>query len=235
MAPAIRNLKAGRAEEFCELLETFFSSRAVRSLHTENEDVLQGIVELLLDEPSNHIPELRLVVDGSKEPGDGRYEFVDIFIPAQTTAVGSDQMCVVMELKNATLEGLWKGADNRKPGYKDLESLREALCGENESTLLSRKYTPWSQGDIGWKRTTMTLKSIMEAGVEQLKRHMQTIALGKVRSYSAPGVLDDRVNIDLGLDDLQGYVFMAIGGVRVLVRPLEPVQSECRYVRALQL
>ncbi|KAF9307681.1 hypothetical protein BG003_000381, partial [Podila horticola] len=69
MVPAIRSLKAGRADEFFKLLETFFSSRAVRSLQMANEAVLQSIVELLLDEPSNRIPELRLVVDRSKEPG----------------------------------------------------------------------------------------------------------------------------------------------------------------------
>ncbi|KAF9369335.1 hypothetical protein CPC16_004587 [Podila verticillata] len=233
MVPAIRNLKAGRAVEFCELLETFFSSRAVRSLQTANEAVLQGIVELLLDEPSNRIPELRLVVDGSKEPGKGRFGFVGIFIPRQATAIGSEQTCVVMELKNATLEGLWKGATSRKSDYKDLESLRETLCSEDESSLLSRKYAHWSQGDGGW--TTVTLEFIMEASVKQLQRYMQTIALGKVRSYDTSGVLDSRVNIDHGLDDLQGYVLMAIGGARVLVRPVERIETECEYVRALQL
>ncbi|KAF8949039.1 hypothetical protein BGZ52_006237, partial [Haplosporangium bisporale] len=224
MVPAIRNLKAGRAAEFCELLETFFSSRAVRSLQTANEAVLQGIVELLLDEPSNRIPELRLVVDGSKEPGKGRFGFVGIFIPRQATAIGSEQTCVVMELKNATLEGLWKGATSRKSDYKDLESLRETLCSEDESSLLSRKYAHWSQGDGGW--TTVTLEFIMEAGVKQLQRYMQTIALGKVRSYDTSGVLDSRVNIGHGLDDLQGYVLMAIGGACVLVRPVERIETE---------
>ncbi|KAG0074343.1 hypothetical protein BGZ92_003433, partial [Podila epicladia] len=224
MVPAIRNLKAGRAEEFCKLLETFFSSRAVRSLQTANEAVLQGIVELLSDEPSSHIPELRLVVDGSKETGKGRFGFVDIFIPRQATAIGSDQTCVVMELKNATLEGLWKGATSRKFDYKDLESLREALCSENESSLLSRKYVYWSQGDSEW--TTVTLESIMEAGVKQLQQYMQIIALGKVRSYGTSGVLDSRVNIDNGLDDMQGYVLMAIGGVRVLVRRVDSIEAE---------
>ncbi|KAG0347172.1 hypothetical protein BG004_008328, partial [Podila humilis] len=91
MVPAIRSLKAGNAEEFRKLLETFFSYRAVRSLKNANEAVLQGIVELLLDEPSNRVPELRLVVDGSKEPGNGRFGFVDIFIPRQAMAAMSEQ------------------------------------------------------------------------------------------------------------------------------------------------
>ncbi|KAF9386115.1 hypothetical protein CPB97_004014, partial [Podila verticillata] len=50
--------------------------------------------------------------------------------------------------------------------------------------------------------------------------------LGKVRSYDTSGVLDSRVNIGHGLDDLQGYVLMAIGGARVLARPVELVQTE---------
>lgn len=202
-------------------------------MRTANEAVLQDIVELLLDEPSNRIPELRLVVEGSRESGKGRFGFVDIFIPQQATAIGSEQTCVVMELKNATLEGLWKGVTSRKSDYKDLENLREVLRSENESSLLSRKYTHWLQGGGGW--TTVTLESVMETGVKQVQRYMQTIALGEVRSYDTSGVLDIRVNIDHGLNDLQGYVLTAIGGARVLVRPVELVQTECKYVRALQL
>ncbi|KAF9917174.1 hypothetical protein FBU30_000919, partial [Linnemannia zychae] len=231
MVPAIRNLKTGRADEFCELLETFLSSRAMRSLSTANEAVLQGIVELLLDEPSNHIPELRLVVDGSKEPGNGRFGFVDIFIPRQDFE--GDRTCIVMELKNATLEGLCRGMTGQIPSYEELESVRTSLQLEKSCALLSRKYTYWSQQDRKW--TTATLDSIMEAGVEQLRRYMQTIARGRARSYDASGVLDSRIKIDLGLDDLRGYVVMAIGGVRVLVRHMEIISTECEYVKAVQL
>ena len=232
MVPAIRNLRAGSAKEFCELLETFLSSRAVRSLQTANEAVLQGIVELLLDEPSNRVPELRLVVDGSKEIGDGRFGFVDVFIPRQAMATGDDQTCIVMEHKNATLEGLWKGASSQKPNYNDLESLHEALRYENEDALHARKYVYKSQGD--GRLVSTTLKSIMEGGLQQLRQYMRIIALGKVRSYRDSGVLDSRVNIDIGLDDLQGYVVMAIGGARVLMRSEECVQTQCEYVKAIQ-
>ncbi|KAF9343232.1 hypothetical protein BGX26_006060, partial [Mortierella sp. AD094] len=233
MVPAMANLKAGRPNEFRELLENFLLSRNVRSLQTANEAVLQGIVELLLDEPSNRVPELCLVVDGSKELGNGRFGFVDIFIPRNAMATGSEQTCVVMELKNATLEGLWKGASSRKPNHKDLEDLYKALHDENEDRLLSRKYAFWSKEDGRWISTT--LGSIMEGGLKQLQRYMNTIALGKPQRYNASGVLDSRVNIDIGLDDLQGYVAMAIGGARVLVRSVEAIETTYAYVRALQL
>ncbi|KAF9368773.1 hypothetical protein BGX21_006350, partial [Mortierella sp. AD011] len=43
MVPAMANLKAGRPNEFRELLQNFLLSRNVRSLQTANEAVLQGI------------------------------------------------------------------------------------------------------------------------------------------------------------------------------------------------
>ncbi|KAI1315836.1 hypothetical protein EDD11_000271 [Mortierella claussenii] len=233
MVPAIRSLKAGNAKEFCQLLETFFSYRALRSLKNANEAVLQGVVELLLDEPSNCVPEFRLVVDGSKEPGDGRFGFVDIFIPRQAMVTMSEQTCVVMELKNATLEGLRKGITSQKSDCKGMEGLRELLSTEDESTLLMREYAYWSQVDGEWK--IVTLESIMEDGVKQLKRYMKTIAMGKVQSYNTSGVLDSRVNINPGLDDLEGYVIMAIGGARLLARHVGRIETECGYVRAFQL
>jgi hypothetical protein len=184
-----------------------------------------------MDEPSNRIPELCLVVDGSKEPGKGRFGFADIFIPRQ--AIGGDQTCLVMELKNATLEGLCRETIGRSPNNKELESLREALKKEKRSTMLQRKYTYWSREDGRW--ITVTLNSIMEAGVKQLRRYMQIIAQGKVRSYNMSGVLDSRIKIDVGLDELRGYVVMAIGSTRVLVQHMESIQTDYEYVRAVQL
>src|SRR4051794_9280945 len=72
----------------------------LRFLLTANESVLQDIVELILDERSDRASQLRLVVDGSKEPGDGRFGFVDIFIQRSAIPTASGYTCVVMELKN---------------------------------------------------------------------------------------------------------------------------------------
>ncbi|CAG8612444.1 2985_t:CDS:2 [Paraglomus occultum] len=58
---------------FIDLLEI----GAVRSMQSVNEAALQGIVELLLDDPASCMPELHLVLDGTKMAG-SRFGFVDI-------------------------------------------------------------------------------------------------------------------------------------------------------------
>ena len=74
----------------------------------------------------------------------------------------------------------------------------------------------------------------MEDGLQQLQRYMRIIAFGRVKSYNDSGVLDTRVNIGIGLDHLQGYVIMAVGGARVLVRSVNAVETRHKYVRALK-
>ena len=107
------------------------------------------------------------------------------------------------------------------------------LYKESEDILLARKYTYFSEEKGIWLKTT--LGSIMEDGLQQLKRYMNTIALGTPKSYYGSGVLDSRVNIDTGLDGLQGYVVMAIGGARVFVRSVDVVKTKYKYTRILQL
>jgi hypothetical protein len=103
--------------------------------------MLQGIVELVLDKPSYRVPELRLVLDGNKGKGEGRYGFADVFIPGTTTISGVRTFAELLELKYITLEGLFKGAANnwrRLPTYSDMENLEKRLSEENEDTLLGR-------------------------------------------------------------------------------------------------
>ncbi|KAF9368929.1 hypothetical protein BGX21_006259, partial [Mortierella sp. AD011] len=69
----------------------------------------------------------------------------------------------------------------------------------------------------------------MKAGIKQLQRYMKTISMGKVRAYNSSGVLDSRVNIDPGFDDLEGYVIMAIGGARVLVHHEDRIETGYEY------
>src|SRR5687767_3669375 len=110
ISPAIKNLGESRTEEFVELLKTFLETRALRSQTRANESVLQGVVEVLLDEPNSRVPELRLILDGKKEYGDGRFGFVDIFILLMSTTIVDERtLGVVLELKNITLKGLWRG------------------------------------------------------------------------------------------------------------------------------
>ncbi|KAF9172127.1 hypothetical protein BGX20_006299 [Mortierella sp. AD010] len=95
MAISVVNLKASRLDDFHKLLEDLFT----KFLPTEIEAVLQDVAEILLDEPSDRVLELRLVVDESKTSGGDRFEFVDIFIPRNAMAAEREQVYVVMELK----------------------------------------------------------------------------------------------------------------------------------------
>ncbi|KAF9193590.1 hypothetical protein BGZ51_002878 [Haplosporangium sp. Z 767] len=50
IVPAIKSSKVGMVVEFYEFLDAFLLSRFVTSKQTSNEVMLQGIMELLLDE-----------------------------------------------------------------------------------------------------------------------------------------------------------------------------------------
>ncbi|KAF8950201.1 hypothetical protein BGZ46_004672, partial [Entomortierella lignicola] len=232
MIPATRNLKAGKPDDFANLLQNYLRSRAIRSLRKANESVLQGVVELLLDEPHNHVPELRLVVDGSKTLGNGRLGFVDIFVARSATVNDSDQTCIVLELNNAMLENLCWGSLNRRPTYEEEQELFNQLLEESEEEILARKYsyfTEWNQ------RTETTIGLIIEAGLIQLDRYLKVINAGEFKGSKNHGILDDRVNIEMGLDDLRGYLIMAIGGARIIVRSKEEIYSSWSYIKSIQI
>jgi hypothetical protein len=143
-------------------------------------------------------------------------------------------------LKNTTLEGLWMGASNNStptPTHKNLQILQETLKKEKGTTLLSRRYMypHYSQeGEQIWRSTT--LKDMVDAGLNQLEKHIQTIQKGNPASYNHAGIFDTRVKVTKGgHDNLQGYVVLGIGGTRVLVTSTERISTTFQYQRALQL
>ena len=75
----------------------------------------------------------------------------------------------------------------------------------------------------------------MADAVKQLEKYMQTIGKGKPKSYHDSGVLDSRVRIGEGHDDLQGHVIIAIGGRRILVYSTELMPTLNEYRKALHL
>lgn len=235
IGPAIRNLSEGRTIEFVKLLETFLETRALRSRVIANESVLQSIVEIILDEPNNRVPELRLVLDGTKDYGDGRYGFVDIFIlPMVTAIMGQRTRGIVLELKNITSKGLWNGEMNnwnRQLSYSDLEKLQNKLCTEDDESLLARNYMYWSKEQC--EPVLTTLGTVIEDAVKQLQKYMQIIIKGKRKSYLDSGVMDSRVKISEGHDELQGHVIIAIGGKRILVRSTELMSTPNKYQKTL--
>jgi len=111
--------------DFVRLLQKFLQSKALRFLQSDNEGMLQDVIELLLDKLNNHILELRLVINGSKPYGKGRYGFVNIFIPLISSSLDiyiTDG--VVLELKYITLYGLLREEENKEHfEYADFEKL----------------------------------------------------------------------------------------------------------------
>jgi len=201
---------------------------------TTNESVLQGLVEVLLDEPGRRIAELCLVMDGAKEKGDGRYGFVDLFLFPTDSPTGERTPCIALELKDITLAGLLKGSMGDwqyLPEYGDFQELSNALSGEEEDELLDRSYMYWSKETNGC--VTTTVRTIVENAVEQLNKYLSVIVLGKPKVFRDAGVLDTSVKIVQGHDCIKGYVIAAIGGRRVVVRSMEIVQTDCEYRKYL--
>jgi len=65
---------------FIEILENFLQDRPVRSASNMNESVFQAIIEAIFVETGPCLPELCLVVEPTKERGDGQYGFIDLFL-----------------------------------------------------------------------------------------------------------------------------------------------------------
>ncbi|CAG8752422.1 21575_t:CDS:2, partial [Dentiscutata erythropus] len=235
MGPAFDELAYGDINAFVKLLEVFLQTRTLRSLQTANKNGLQSIVEILLDKQTMYIPELQLVVDGTKEYGKGRNGFIDIFIPPQAT--GSMIMQIpgmILELKYITLEGLRSGeTENWKRvfDYDILMEFKKKIRKENEQHLLARNYMYWSNKLK--KPVLTTVGAVIENAIKQLEMYMNIVAKGESKTYYDFGVLDNRVEIKRGFDDLRGYVIMAIAGDHVLVHFTKLTSTSNRYYSML--
>jgi hypothetical protein len=205
--------------------------RALRSIQFANEAALQGVVELLLDNPARHVPELRLVLDGMKEIGRGRFGFVDIFVLPTPTDRFERTQAVVIELKYITLKGLAKGEANdptKQPTHDESDRLIMKLQAENDETLLNRRYIYWSIEDRRWARTTV--REVMDGAKEQLSQYIDTIKMGPAKQWTDSGVLDSRVEIkEWGNDRLNGHVIMVVGKNRVLTHSMKLSTSQFEY------
>ena len=114
MSPAFYNLIQGNADNLVQLLKQFLKTRSLKTLISERENGFQSVVEIVLDEPRRRVPEFPLVMDDTRVRGDGRFGFVDLFIPPFEYN-GKRTYGVALELKYITLDGLWQ-AENRGVG-----------------------------------------------------------------------------------------------------------------------
>ncbi|CAG8754005.1 3318_t:CDS:1, partial [Dentiscutata heterogama] len=184
-----KQLIAGNINTFIELLRVSLAKKSRMSLSRANEGVLQATVEQRIS-PSNFVPELRMIMDGHKFKGSGRYGFADIFVLSR----GGD--CVALELKYVNLAGLMRGSTgnfNEEYGANVLHSLDVSLPNESEQSLLTRQYIYWSEKERKWNRTTIS--EILNNGMDQLSKYLNIIAKGPVpdENYNFAGVCDERL------------------------------------------
>src|ERR1043165_4264173 len=106
--PTYNYLIEGNISYLVDLIKCFFLSRSMMSLKSMNEAVFQTVVEMLLP-LAYRVPELRLVIDGSKQKNDGRFGFVDVFIPGGRSGGNKSTPSIVLELKYIKLTGLESG------------------------------------------------------------------------------------------------------------------------------
>jgi len=219
--PHFKNMSAacgafivGNHKPFVGLLEEFLSNRAVRSATNSNESDLQSIVELCWFMDGRCVAEMCLLADPSKQWGDGRFGFVDVFIASSAHA--PLVRMPVIELKNVSLRGVWMGTTegpDDEPQYKDLLTLHSVLKTESEEQLLKRRYVYWQKGSGTWQ--SQTIEDLKYQAFDQVRRYLRLIKNGRAVE-SASGLLDDRIRCKNGKTRLDGYVLLCIGNARVL-------------------
>ncbi|CAB5308690.1 unnamed protein product [Rhizophagus irregularis] len=194
---------------------------AYEDLVKANESMLQAIVESLI--PLKYrIPELSLVMDGTKSKGSGRFGYSDIFI-----LKGTGDIYISLELKYISLVGLIKNQKD-KFGANELENLDKILEKESEKILLKRSYTYWSKEFKNTNQTT--INEILNDGINQLESYMNTISKGEVINYFSSGVFDTRIKIiKSNPNKLKGFVVLVIGFRRILWKPVKEVMSNYIY------
>ncbi|EXX51364.1 uncharacterized protein OCT59_025304 [Rhizophagus irregularis] len=218
---AYENLVADNIIPFIELLKTFLLTRSQISLSSADESVLQAIVENLL--PLKYcIPELSLVMDGTKLKGFGRFGYSDIFI---LKGIGNNN--ISLELKYISLIGLIKN-QKKKFNTNDLENLDKIIEKEDETILLKRSYEYWSKEYNETKK--ITIEEVLNNGINQLKSYMNIISKGKPIDYYSSGIFDKRIKITKSNPNkLRGFVVLVIGFRRILWRSVEEITSNYSY------
>jgi hypothetical protein len=197
------------------------------SLLTANEPVLQAIVELNL--PSKHrAPELCLVMNNIKKKGDGKFGYVDIFVLGDETRSNY----ISIELKYISLAGLLRNINDeqqKKFSANELKKLDEIIEKENEKSLLKRQYIHYVKETNEYKQTT--IGEILNNGIIQLEKYMNTIAKGQATKRSV-GICDERIeviNSNSTNTKLLGFIIIVIGFRRIIWRPVNEISTNYQF------
>ena len=177
------------------------------------------------------MPQMHLVADPSKQWGDGKNRFVDIFVGNSQREHGPSNSVLVMELKNVSLLYLWKAKQqtpNARPtSQNDYEPLLSELRQATEDQLLDLKYSFFDKG-MGRYITTQ-VKDTLQTATAQLSHYISIISCGQ-GGLARRGAYDDRVSCgDEGQDVLLGHVIICVGGTRVICRQTETKVTQYSY------
>lgn len=182
----------------------------------------------MLIRPEYRVSEMRLIKNENKGSR-GRYGFPDIFV------IGDDERGfksnVVLELKYLCLKGLLSGENNKlveDSNYNELKELDDKLCDESEETIFGRKYYFWSKDDKKYKLTSV--RKIIDLGEDQLKNYIKVIKKGQCAvNNNKIGVLDERINMELGNSILGGWLLVSLGSRRIITRKIEFKKMDHRF------
>ncbi|CAG8655880.1 7411_t:CDS:2, partial [Dentiscutata heterogama] len=224
---AYNDLIKGDVTTFIQLLKLSLLTRSPMSLAPANEEVLQGIFETLLP-PSYRIPQLRLVMNGQKEKGEGRFGFLDLFL------LGEAGQGVSIELKYISTGGLLKaktGQTAKKFDTTEHDQLDRELETLNEEALLKTPYTFLSRDNEQYIQ--ITINRILENGIRQLKSYIKIIEKGNVGGYTDSGIYDTRISTTRKNkpNNIKGFLILVVGFRSILWRPVDGV-SHYEYYKA---
>ncbi|KAJ7064807.1 hypothetical protein C8F01DRAFT_1128260 [Mycena amicta] len=163
-----------RPNSLLKILEGIFHDQTARAFGKSHEPNLHGIFELLLR---------------SKETVPNRSLRARPFIVSPSQIATHPVICEIpsrgptdtisVELLTITLVGLWRGEnpneDGRRPTKDELETLFNAVSGEEEAVLLARQYRVWSETLNAME--TVVVGSLMRSGSELI----QLVAIGGAR------------------------------------------------------
>lgn len=220
---AYLDLTNSKSSAFTTLLESFFQLSGIHAVKGLNEAAFRTVIETLWFKPGSRVclAELCLVANKDITSGHGRFAFVDIFFPEPPHPV-------LFELKNATLEGLYRGCTGKDPkSDSELESLRKKLKTTVEDELLNWKVAYRYREGQAWKWAQKTIGQLKEEASDQAKRYMSIL---KNQKPKGEGVHDNRIQSATGNCTLTGYVAICVGGTRVLAWSVGSAEVGCKFL-----
>ncbi|PFH45780.1 hypothetical protein AMATHDRAFT_71098 [Amanita thiersii Skay4041] len=178
----------------------------------------------VLEEPSQSIPDVRLLVNLAATEENGRFDFVDMVIPGKLVVP-----CVTF--RTLTLEELYAGehvADGA-PSDDSLGELRFKLEQESEEELLGRRVGYWNSDSHKWCHKRVA--DVKAEAFEQIQTLLKVMKEGPCTA-TCPGLDDVRVECkNEGCARLLGYVVVSLGGTGILGWLVDEMQTKWSFER----